>query len=304
MASQRYTEAAGGYRGPDTTSPRTHSGDEGVGDRTNDAWFAHSSGKRVNTDTLIAQSLAQQYPSLQLTIAPPYNGLSLLGYASAGHARYKVIAEKPGRDGVFAPMTWTSYIPPRRRIDGDPGLLAEKLNFGKFEYHWKGHDFILYVVDGRDGTQPYGVSTNHYILSAEREHADELLLAAGSWANELHGEVWVYDQGYWQKNADLFRSIMGASWDNVILDADMKKAIIDDHVSFFESRDTYARLKVPWKRGIIYHGPPGNGKTISIKATMQMLYARKKPIPTLYVRTLASVSSLACRARLRTREDR
>ncbi|RTE69722.1 hypothetical protein BHE90_015894 [Fusarium euwallaceae] len=32
----------------------------------------------------------------------------------------------------------------------------------------------------------------------------------------------------------------------------------------FESRQTYARLGVPWKRGIIYHGPPGDGKTISI----------------------------------------
>ncbi|KAJ2971269.1 hypothetical protein NUW58_g9464 [Xylaria curta] len=81
---------------------------------------------------------------------------------------------------------------------------------------------------------------------------------------------------------------MGASWDNVILDDGMKKAIIDDHVSFFDSRDTYARLKVPWKRGIIYYGPPGNGKTISIKATMNMLYARKNPVPTLYVRSLFS----------------
>ncbi|RYC56798.1 hypothetical protein CHU98_g9410 [Xylaria longipes] len=112
---------------------------------------------------------------------------------------------------------------------------------------------------------------------------------AGGWANELHGEVWVFDQGYWQKSAELFRSIMGASWDSVILDANMKRAIIEDHNSFFDSRDTYARLKVPWKRGVIYHGPPGNGKTISIKATMHMLYEREDPVPTLYVRTLASV---------------
>ncbi|KAI8627331.1 P-loop containing nucleoside triphosphate hydrolase protein [Xylariaceae sp. FL1651] len=286
MANLGVNEAAGGYRAD--SAPGNHLGEEGTGDITNEAWFDHSSGKRINTDILIAKTLAQQYPSLQLIIAPPVNGLSLLSYAQAGHASCKAIEEKPGYTGVFAPMSWTMYAPPRRRIDGNPGALIEKLNFGKFEYNWQGHDFIMYVVDGRDGSSPYGITTNHYILAAERQHADALLVAAGSWANELHGEVWVFDQGYWQKNADLFRSIMGASWDNVILDPDMKRAIIDDHVSFFESRETYTRLKVPWKRGIIYHGPPGNGKTISIKATMHMLYARKEPIPTLYVRTLAS----------------
>ena len=34
--------------------------------------------------------------------------------------------------------------------------------------------------------------------------------------------------------------------------------------------------------------PPGNGKTVSIKATMHTLYSRPEPIPTLYVRSLTS----------------
>lgn len=57
--------------------------------------------------------------------------------------------------------------------------------------------------------------------------------------------------------------------------------------NFFNGRDTYTKLKVPWKRGVIYYGPPGNGKTISIKATMHALLKREDPVPTLYVRTLA-----------------
>ncbi|KAI0455470.1 P-loop containing nucleoside triphosphate hydrolase protein [Xylaria acuta] len=296
MADKRHDGSNAGIagHGPATaaTGPETHfSGDDsGVGDRTNEAWFEHSSGARIDTDTLIARSLARQYPLLQLTIAPTnYGAVNLLSYAAAGHARCRAIAEGPGGgSGTFSPVAWTVYVPPARRIDGDPGALAQKLNFGKFEYRWRGRDFLVYVVDGRDGTEAYAATTNHYVLSAEREHAEALLLAAGGWANELHGEVWVFDQGYWQKSAELFRSIMGASWDSVILDAEMKRAIIEDHNSFFDSRDTYARLKVPWKRGIIYHGPPGNGKTISIKATMHMLYDRENPVPTLYVRSLAS----------------
>ena len=118
----------------------------------------------------------------------------------------------------------------------------------------------------------------------------ELIDKTGQKPSSTEHEAWVYDQGYWQKSAELYESVARASWDNVILDPAMKKAIIDDHMSFYASRDTYARLKVPWKRGVIYYGPPGNGKTISIKATMHMLYKLKDPVPTLYVRSLDSVS--------------
>ncbi|KAI1312083.1 ATPase [Xylaria venustula] len=282
MAEQDYTSAEGEPRPSEKTASFPFA------DKTNNAWFQHSSGTRTNTDTVIAQSLAAQYSDQHLTIAPPTGGLSLIAYAQAGHATCKAVEAGGRKDGVFAPVVWTDYLPPARRLDGDPGALRTTLRFAKFEYGWRGHAFIVYVVDGRDGDEPYGGSTNHYILSGTRAPADALLLAAGSWANELHGEVWVFDQGYWQKNAELYRSVMGASWENVILEEGMKRAIIEDHTSFFDSRDTYARLKVPWKRGVIYHGPPGNGKTISIKATMHMLYERAKPVPTLYVRSLAS----------------
>jgi transitional endoplasmic reticulum ATPase len=62
----------------------------------------------------------------------------------------------------------------------------------------------------------------------------------------------------------------------------------DDVERFFGARKEYEELGVPWKRGVIFHGPPGNGKTVSVKATMHKLYDREVPVPTLYVKTLAS----------------
>ncbi|KAK3293808.1 P-loop containing nucleoside triphosphate hydrolase protein [Chaetomium fimeti] len=248
-------------------------------------FFRHSSAKRVNTDATIAKALKAEYPGLQLVIAPS-SGIDLLGYASAGHASFTSIDK--ASDELPSSLIWKVYVAPGRRIDGSPGRLAQNVIFAKFLYKWGDDEFILYMVDGRDGTSSYPPVRNNYILTTDTHKADALVIAAGQWGNELHEEVWVWDSGMWTKSAELYQSIRKSTWDAVILEESMKKAIIADHQSFFDSRDTYGRLKVPWKRGLIYYGPPGNGKTISIKATMHMLYDRKDPVPALYVRSFSS----------------
>ncbi|KND89605.1 putative ATPase YjoB [Tolypocladium ophioglossoides CBS 100239] len=245
-------------------------------------FFAHSTARRINTDSVMASALKRQYPSLKLSIVPQFSA-DLLSFAGSGLAR-----ATPLEDEAPGTLSWKFYVPPARRLDGFPGGVAKSVVFGKFVYRWSEHDFIVYLVDGRDGTSAYPQVLNYYILSAGEAVAEALIMAAGKWANELREEIWVFDSGMWTKDAELYRSVRKASWDAVILDPEMKKALIDDHLSFFRSRETYAQLKVPWKRGIIYYGPPGNGKTISIKAMMNSLYGLESPVPTLYVRTLSS----------------
>jgi len=55
----------------------------------------------------------------------------------------------------------------------------------------------------------------------------------------------------------------------VILKEQFKKALKKDVYGFFASEAIYKELAIPWKRGIIMYGPPGNGKTISIKTIMK-----------------------------------
>ena len=260
----------------------------GLGDPTTKKFFEHSSAPRVSTDTVIARQLKAQYPDLALVIAPE-GACNLLGYAAAGHATYTPIDDHAGRTTPSS-LRWEVYIPPASRLDGSSGTIAVKDIFLKLAYQWQSCEFLVYLVDGRDGSSAFPQVTNFYILAPDRRHAEDLITAAGRWSSDLHGEVWVYDGGMWSKSAELYQSVRKASWDNVILDEGMKSAIIEDHLSFFSSRDTYRRLSVPWKRGLIYHGPPGNGKTISIKATMRTLYSLRPEVPTLYVRSLASVS--------------
>jgi SpoVK/Ycf46/Vps4 family AAA+-type ATPase len=54
----------------------------------------------------------------------------------------------------------------------------------------------------------------------------------------------------------------------LILPAALKDDIRADITSFFASRDVYARYRIPWKRGILFLGPPGNGKTHAVKALL------------------------------------
>lgn len=106
-------------------------------------------------------------------------------------------------------------------------------------------------VDCRDGTEFYSAETFQFILSPSPTATNQLLLEAGKWNSELHNEIWVFDGGYWDKSSDLWESIHKASWSDVILEKSMKDKIIGDVDDFFNSRETYENLKVPWKRGVV-----------------------------------------------------
>jgi len=99
---------------------------------------------------------------------------------------------------------------------------------------------------------------------------DKLILKIGEWAAESAGTVFVYDL-YWQRSQALYKEVERASWDKVILDENMKNDLTSVTDKFFDSKDVYEDLGVPWKRGLIFGGSPGNGKTISIKVSISLI---------------------------------
>jgi DNA polymerase III delta prime subunit len=53
--------------------------------------------------------------------------------------------------------------------------------------------------------------------------------------------------------------------DDVILPEELKQSILGDIKNFLKSRKKYAEFGMVWKRGYIFHGPPGNGKTLFLR---------------------------------------
>ena len=114
-------------------------------------------------------------------------------------------------------------------------------------------------------------STYQYILKepgqgetvlSTNSTTDQLVGTVGKWAFPDDDKyIYVFD-GYWAKSKALYNEIEKASWKDVILNEGMKKTLTELMHKFFDSGEVYKDLGVPWKRGVIFHGP---GKSLEIQ---------------------------------------
>lgn len=94
-------------------------------------------------------------------------------------------------------------------------------------------------------------------LLSNSKAVETLIMACGRWQYPVDNDfIYVYDS-YWSASKKLWEQVQKASWRDVILDEEMKKTVVELMTKFFDSEDIYKSLGVPWKRGVIFHGPAG-----------------------------------------------
>lgn len=72
-------------------------------------------------------------------------------------------------------------------------------------------------------------------------------MEAAVWNQELHEEIWVFNNGFWQKDHSLWVEIQKANWKDIILKKQFKKALQHDVNGFFASEKVYQDLAIAWK---------------------------------------------------------
>ncbi|MCJ1399041.1 hypothetical protein MMC11_002243 [Xylographa trunciseda] len=249
-----------------------------------DDYKHYYSGTSNDLEVHLTKAIRRTFPNHTLSIVPVGSDINLLAYAYAGNAT--AVLDTDTEDVI----RWRNWY---RGFRDRPSELYSSIYFAKYNYTWLTEKFVMYWV-------PHGYLTLQYIVhecdaeektTDQSKMVDELLKAIGEWSTPDNKYVYVYDNR-WVASRPLYDEIQRSNWDDVILDEAMKTTLTDIVGKFFDSKDVYDDLGVPWKRGVIFHGPAGNGKTISIKAIMNTLATRKTPIDLLYVKSAPGTQSI------------
>jgi AAA+ superfamily predicted ATPase len=159
----------------------------------------------------------------------------------------------------------------------EEGETGDAINKAWLDVEWQGHtlEMLLISIEGN------GMYKRHFWLLADTEViARNFFASVCKWNMEIRSEVLVFDMGCWHKDEQLFQDIKNSTFDNLILHGDLKQEIREDVEQFFQSRNLYEEHDIPWKRGLLFIGPAGNGKTHTLKALINTI-----GYPCLYVKS-------------------
>lgn len=131
--------------------------------------------------------------------------------------------------------------------------------YGVIEIEWAGHPihFVSFLIKTGDGyTTVYHVATKSNLALRTFTHALDAYGKSKQKEDARHILV---------VNGDNI-PLTPVSWDDIFLPPGFIEAIRGNVTMFFESGTRYRELGIPYRRGLLFTGPPGCGKTLTLKA--------------------------------------
>jgi hypothetical protein len=130
---------------------------------------------------------------------------------------------------------------------------------GRIDITWEGYpihvvNFLLKHLDGYINV--YHVATHSNV--ALRRLLQEVERYGQSRQKEVARQIYVV-------NGDDI-PIMPVSWDDIFLPPSFVESIRTNVTGFFQGEDRYRALDIPYRRGLLFAGSPGCGKTLTLKA--------------------------------------
>jgi len=148
---------------------------------------------------------------------------------------------------------------------------------GWFRVRWQSHEIRILGVSLFEG---HCRGIRWYVIASNEQIAQGFFAAVCRYHSTVRGEILVLQEGRWHPDEDLYASVKGSSLDDIVLHGNLKNEIVTDIRLFFEQEETYRKFRIPWKRGMLFLGPPGNGKTHMLKAIVNSF-----SYPCLYVKS-------------------
>ena len=142
---------------------------------------------------------------------------------------------------------------------------------------WEGSRFDVIEASWVQG---HGERTTMWWVGPSRERVEAFAAHVAEVASEVREEVLVFAGGGWQRSQKLRDAIRAVTFDSLVLEPGRAEGLLADFQGFLAARDDYRKHGAPWKRGVLFLGPPGNGKTHAIKALLNAL-----ELPCLYVQS-------------------
>lgn len=177
------------------------------------------------------------------------------------------------------------------------GITHEVLGAGCYSIERNGQTFQLVQISW---TEMFDRRYATWIIGENEKSVRDAVAAILDAANVPAHAVLVFAGSCFSNDHALYRAAHAARWQDLVLPGDATDRLRNEVVSFLGSKPLYERYGIPYKRGILLIGPPGNGKTHCVRLLM-----KEAALPTLYVKSFAArygeeeanVASVFARAR-------